>query len=260
MKRTLIFHFYIQDDFETNITYKMHFECLKRYSNVFDKAIFHLTGNETHFKEVEHALCSMNFKDISFKIRPNDEFCEVSTFKEEIYDKNFTNEGAVYFMHNKGVTDINKAENYLDNILHWIWALYFYSLESDFVYEMEMKLFKVFDGRERCFFGPLLTAVRDTNFGFYAGTAYWLNCKKINNLIKTNEVKIPEIANRMFCEQFPECFNYNLLSSHLESSLYNDVVWYYDADWNFIAEYYGEKERFHNSFNEIIEKIGFINK
>lgn len=257
MKRTLIFHFYVQDDFEKNLAYKMHFECLSRYAKIFDTAIFHLTGNEKYFKEIECTLCSMDFKDISFKLRPNDEFCEVSTFKEEIYDKDFISDDAVFFMHVKGVSDLNKGSNYADNILHWIWALYFYSLESDFVNEMEMKLFKVFDGRERCFYGPIMLKNRYLDIGFYPGTAYWLNCNKIHNLIKQKEIDIPLISSRTYCEQFPSYFNYRFLSGHLELALYDGVVWHYDADWDFVANYYSEKERFHNGFKEITEKIGF---
>jgi len=267
IKKTLVFYWYASRMYKNDITYPFHLACIKKYSYAFDNAIFVISVDDINDKdlvfETENGIiCSIGgiIGNIKFDVILNDNLCEVNAFEKYIL-KNGSSESMelFFFAHTKGARIIHSYPDYKEDYLRWIFSLYFYCLEKDFLYEMQLKLVGGFGGNLPAFFGPIGFINEDKRV-FYPGTFYWVNMNTIYNDEIEGTVSIPKISNRAFCEKFPLIYSdaYKKLSSHNNKFKEPDESWYLynHCNWDEISEYFGEKERFFNEYNKIKESIG----
>jgi len=263
VKKTLVFHFYVKEDFENNVAMKFHLAILKHYANIFDKVIFCISVDNLNDTELiaraERAILDCGFKkEIQFIPVENDMYREAATFKSQILDKLKDIEGIVFFGHVKGVTNVNTFSHRAEHFLKWILALYFYSLE--FADEAELKLVGIYQGLRRTFFGPLYTLSKDVGIGWYPGTFFWLNPKKLYNDIQEGVCKLTEIDDRDWVECLPSIYKYNdgwgRCTSHNDVVMYDGVIdLYKECDWDFITNFYGEKDKFFDLYYKLYNEI-----
>lgn len=265
IEKLLVFHFFVPDDYETNLAIKMHLECLRRYASVFDRAEFYIStrsGNETLLTKAKKEIFSLyQWNDIKIKVVEADDFCEARTFKENVVDKiDKFNDTLIFFGHTKGTTNVVNFSDNAEHFLKWIHALYFYSLE--FVYEVEKKLLCAFQGRFRSLFGPMME-VNDNGHAGYPGAFYWLNPMAISNDRARGYVKIDKLADRIFVEAFPSIYKYYEINGmpmgradghnciYSRSGQFN----MYRCNFDEVVNYFGESEKFFAQHNEIMAKI-----
>ena len=127
VKRRLVYHFFISDDYETNEIYKIHFACLEYFAKIFDEAVFIITSNNENvpYLDVESKLLKI-FKNtrITIEIKTNTALCEAETFYNEVVKKEES--VLTFFFHTKGITNIKDCSK--ENIISWILMIYYYSL------------------------------------------------------------------------------------------------------------------------------------
>lgn len=266
VEKTLIFHFYVPVDYKDNIAIRMHLECLRMYSQVFNHAIFIIAVNEgtRHFvEEVERDIIECGFSgDVRFVVAENDAYGEARTFNEWIYERLKDYNGLVFFGHTKGVTNVVKYPEYVNNTMHWIFALYFYSLE--FIEEMEAKVIGAAFGYFRTFFGPLLMKCPNVNgvdseAAHYPGTFYWVNTRRLSEDIESGCAKKMLIKDRFFAEDVPTSYKFYNCAKILDSrmSMWMDHTDLYHGDFDKIIRFYGDYDLYMERYNEIIKKIGY---
>ena len=257
LTKKLIFHFFIPKDYETNIAIKFHCECLKLYCHEFDSAIFYISvdeDTEKYARDVRNFLFNLReWPDIRIRIIRNDIFCEARTFKEEILDKiDGFNEEIVFFGHTKGVTNVIKYSNNVDNILKWVYACYFYSLDPLYSTEAVKELIYGY----RAFYGSVLMQCPDSDNAFYAGTFYWMNPMRFR-IINKDIDSYNRLSNRSLAEEYPSYFWFKggdgYLFSHYNRYLYNTDL--YNGDFSKVVEFFGDAENFMSRYNMIINKI-----
>ena len=103
MKKTLVYHLYVSNDFDTNMCYKVHFECLKHFIKVFDKVKFticvdDLSDNTLIRKGLDWVLELGFNREMEITISPNSLFREASTFYNKVL-KSEDNEIIFFFGH-----------------------------------------------------------------------------------------------------------------------------------------------------------------
>lgn len=208
--RRLIFYFYATPDYRENDAYKMHFSCLKKYSNVFDDAHFFISVDDITDKElisrVAGDIVSCGFvENVKFTIIENGQCCESMVFKNEIVDNLGELTGLTFFAHTKGVVSIKKYNR--DSILKWIFGLYYMNLE--FLEDVHNQLQVYQPSYQRFFYGTFLRQIAEeygggTNFGAeYEGTFFWINCVSLKNYMIKNEIAVPNEIGRFYAERFP---------------------------------------------------------
>lgn len=267
IKKTLVFYWYASNAFLNDLTYPFHLACLGKYSNVFDEAIFMIAVDDYDedlvFNTEDKILKTIqgNIPIIKFDVIKNNKLCEVNAFNKYILNGNTEDNilEVFFFAHTKGARIINFYPEYCEDYLHWIFSLYFYSLEPDFLYEMEMKIISGYGGNLSSFFGPLCSFTKE-GYAFYPGTFYWVNMNNIRNDCKEGKIYIPEIANRAFCENFPMIYKERIekITSHNNIiKCYDETMSFYNhCDWNSITYFFGENNRYIFEYNKIKENIG----
>ena len=264
VEKTLVFHFYVPCDYKENSAIRMHLECLKMYSHVFNHAIFIISVDDKtiHFvEEVEKDLICCGFSgDVRFVVSENDAYCEARTFNEWIYKKLNHYDGLVFFGHTKGVTNVVKYSDYSENTMQWIFALYFYSFE--FIEEMEAKMIFAAFGYFRTFFGPLLMKCPqvdgvDSETAHYPGTFYWMNTKRLYDDIESGRAKKMSFKDRFFAEEIPTSYKFYDYAENLDSrmSMWMNHTDLYHCDFSEIIKFYGDYDLFYEKYNEIRKNI-----
>jgi len=264
--KTLVFHFYVDPLYKNKISYKMHFACLREYSNVFTNAIFILSmdnKNDTSLiNNVEKDIINCGFScPINFDIAENDEYREVKTFKNYIIDKLDTYNGLVFFSHTKGTTNIDKYEWMTENYLHWIFSLYYYYYSLEYADdEVIKKLIENYGGHKRAMYGPMGSYAVNGKI-FYPGTFFWLNCKKIKEDEVNGYIRIPLLYDRSYAECFPQIYNNGIydVTTHwdkimdgTEQFLNEQTKSLYDeTDWGGMAEFYMDRENYEKVYNKL---------
>ena len=262
IKKHLIFHFFVPEDYETNIAIRMHYACLWKYHEIFDKAEFFISSTENSKKYVSLVKKSLinifDCDDIRIKEIENDEFCEGRTLNDYVINRlgDFKDE-IVFFGHTKGVTKV-EGDDY-ERFLKWIFALYYFSFE--FMEECEKKLIYAYMGRFRAFFGPMMS--ENGKYAIYPGTFYWLNPMEIKNDLDNGDIKIPKLSNRAFAEGFPSIYPYVITNGRADGKVdgHNGIVSnFYDFDFyhgNFdeIIAHYGDYETFMDEYNNSFRQI-----
>lgn len=243
--RTLVFHLYVYDDkhYFENLAYRMHMQCLKRYASVFHKACFNISTDNINDIEtvtrIKHEIIDCGFKNLEIIVTENDQYCEVNTFKHFIIDRFGTNNDMVFFGHTKGICNVIDGVNYPENILHWIYTMYFFNLEDEYVTNMQMRLIHSYGGHKDTFYGTLRLFYDNYRVSMYSGTFYWVNVMKLYEDNRWGRITIPNICNRNFCEELPFVYRDENNSYNGVASLYNMYIengnFYEQNDWDAIS-------------------------
>lgn len=236
-EKRLVFHFYVKEGWKTFITNRIHLECLKYYSYIFNEVIFvisvdDITDNEL-IRDIELNILDLNFTpNISFKIVENNYLRDSQTFYDYIATKLDTYDGLTFFAHNKGTTNLNSYE--LENVINWITSMYFLSLEY-----VDEAVYSLTDGRELSY-GSLLNEIKpydievteegiaprkkfaEKNNVFlgehkylYMGTFFWVNGLSIYEYMRKNDIDLPKLTDRWYAENFcANLFNLDFAFSH----------------------------------------------
>lgn len=271
MKHKLVFHFFLQKDYKINRANKIHFECMKRFLNVFDECLFVIAKAENTTDDIvkdfeKNIITIVTAKKCCFKIVENSVYREAKTFKEEIIDKlTEPYDGLVFFAHNKGIT--NYTQYSMEYVDKWICSLYYLSL--NFINEVETDLCGRIYNFQSFFYGSILTQATkepddhvfiNKNNVFYSGSFYWLNTGALLRYIKHYNISIPNVVDRAYVEAFPgEIFDWE--SKRLSSHNFKIVFFPKDSSWidldralNFIFSK-EEMDEFNNFYTETVKKI-----
>jgi hypothetical protein len=245
-KKVLVFHFYVydKDGYFDNLAYRMHIQCLTRYASVFDKACINLSCDNPNdvekINKVKHTLIDCGFKDIEIIVTQNDCYCEVNTFKHFVLDKLGTTNDLVFFGHTKGMMNVIDGVNNPESILHWIYTMYFFNLEPEYVDNMQKHIVYSYGGNQDTFFGTLRKFIDDGETSIYCGTFYWINVMKLYEDNIAKRIRIPNIYNRNFCEELPCVYRddynaFNGMGSYYNMWIIEDA--YDNPDWNSMAHH-----------------------
>ena len=267
IQKKLVFHIYAYDSeyYFDNIAYKLHMKCLSYYSHIFDKACFNISTTNIYNKlltdRIKHDIINCGFKDIEIIVTENNLYCEVNTFKHFILNNLGNDDSIIFFGHTKGITNVIDGVNYVDNILHWIFTMYYMNLDDEYIHFSLKSLVQSVGGAQKTFCGTLRTYLRDYSMSFYAGTFYWINPMKLYEDNRQGKVTIPKIYNRNYCEELPTMYRdenniYHGLGSFDSKGVENYYL-YNDNPWDEIAEYLtsGKSEEYIKLYNKFIEEI-----
>ena len=267
INKKLVFHIFLYDDnvnYFNNVAYKMHMLCLKHYSHIFDTACFNISveneNREEQIIKIKKDIVECGFKNIEIIVTKNDYLCEVNTFKHFVLDNLGKSNDLVFFGHTKGIINVIDGINYPENILHWIFTMYYFNLEDICVEYMQKSLIQSFGGSKNTFYGGLRTFLDEINSSFYPGTFYWINQMKLYEDNLNGVVRIPNIYNRNFCEELPIIYanknnKFNGLSSFNEIGI--DEWLYNDNDWESLSNKisFGNNAKYLQLYNELRNKI-----
>lgn len=237
-KKRMIFHFFVKENWKDRITNRIHLECLKKYSYIFDEVIFVIsldnTNNYDLIRSLELELLDLNLTpNISFKIVENTYLRDSRTFYDFIATKLDEYDGLTFFGHNKGTTNLDIYN--LQNVSKWITSMYYLSLEY-----IDEVVHSLTDGRELSF--GSLTNVIDydkivisedevedkqkfvdrtkvflgKNKYLYTGTFFWLNTLSIYEYMRKNDIELPKLTDRWYAENFcANLFKIEFAFSHI---------------------------------------------
>lgn len=202
MDRHFVFHFYAGRDWRDNIANQCHFNCIKKYHEIFSDATIVIAKgegiSEQDVCEVRKSFVEvMGDTTVTFKTVTNSPYYEALTFKTEIIDNAEKIDGLTFFGHNKGVSNVLNKEISKDAVLTWICGMYFYCL--GFIDEVEHRLCTE---PNYTFYGAYLMEepyIKNAGHCWYAGTFYWVNTGRLLALTK----KIPEMFDRQYAEWLP---------------------------------------------------------
>ena len=236
-EKRMVFHFYITEGWENSITNKIHLECLKRYSHVFDEVIFVITLDDTSnyglIRSLEMALLNLGLTPrITFRIENNTYLRDSKTFYDFIASKLGDYNGLTFFAHNKGTSNLSTYN--VEQMLWWITSMYFLSLE--YIDEVVTSLT---EGRELSYGSLLNEIVYDeilvTEEGVepkrkfmektkmflgknkyqYMGTFFWLNELTLLEHMEKNDIPLPKLTDRWYAENFcPNLYGMEYAFSH----------------------------------------------
>lgn len=226
MTKRLIFSFYADDGFDENIANKLHFKCLRRYSNVFDEVTVCIMADDVENRDLIYRVRNEFLKifncKITFKTYPNSSLREAYVFENEITKKLGRLDGITFFAHNKGMTNVTNDICDKNSVLRWVFGMYFLSLE--FMGEVEDELSEDSKG---LFYGSYLTemsTIENAAHMWYAGTFFWLNGEKIDRYCGSNGISTPPVNDRFYAELYPGSIcgweNGERLCTHLSKMVY----------------------------------------
>lgn len=211
IKKTLVYSFFVNKEWADAVTNRIHFECLKSYSYIFDEVkitllIDDVNDTNTIASVEKFFLDIFKQKEITFKVLENNIFREASVFYNEIASKIGKIDGLVFFAHNKGITNVTDGYE-VDSIYRWITSMYFLSLGYG-----EEVVKKLTDERYIAY-GSLpdfvnaeenSTPYLDMGKGnfMYTGTFFWLNAGTLNNYLSKSNTQIPQFTDRWYAENF----------------------------------------------------------
>ena len=229
MKKTLVYHLYMKDDFEGNIAYKIHTYCLQKYIHIFDKVKFTLSVDDLS----NHKLIKSGYEwidnigancETQINVVKNNELGETDTFAREVLGLN--NDGMVFFAHSTGVSRMIDGK-INSSVLYWILTLYYENLE--YVSDIE-KCFLDMPLKQSVFYGTLLfgSEVHEPlklAFGkHYSGNFYWINMPKYKNW--RNIGRIPDLKpdGRWFVEMYPNMVcRFDMMGGGIKTK---DDIWF----------------------------------
>lgn len=271
-KKKLIYHLYVGEDFETNIGYKIHFNCLKHYINLFDSVIFVICIDEYLRNElllkVYTWVNNLNFNGrITIDVVANTFLRESITFKDYVVDANVSGE-FVFFAHSKGITNLRNENCNQQGIITWIILMYFYNL--NFIREIE----NVFNGencRPEIFYGSPLVKFNKEAYPVlghrssceYSGTFFWINGPRFYNCRKIGAFPDIVIGGRDFAEQYPgyfcdrEIYGQGL-ASHNDACLDGHFFDFYNLtsdEWEHVVEILGNASEFSIFYKEMTDVL-----
>ena len=269
MKKTLVYHLYIDNDCEDNIVYNVHKFCLMEFLDVFDEVKLTISLDDLNNIKLRNwganwgnTLFGDKLTEITYAT--NSVFRESKTFHDKVLN-NSSNDELIFFFHSKGTTNFKRNNISNFSVFNWICGSYFFNLSK--LYDT---IDRVEDGM-KVFSGAFFVKSTDNEImnykPFYAGAAQWVNVRGLQNLIKCGLIKKLECSDRFFAERY--CGR--VLSEFDEWGLdyTNSIVIYLDnlggtvfyngseSDWDYIADLYGYKEEFKNFTKHIKNRISF---
>lgn len=263
LKKRLVYHFFIPDNWKELETVQIHLKCLKHYSHIFDEAIFVLSLNDVNNKdnanEIQKILLDSGFdKNVTFKIVENTNLYESKTLYEEVTSKMDKLDGITFFGHSKGIGNELYKQVELDKLKVWIYGLYYFSLE--FMNEVRSYMY----GIHAITYGPFKTQIDETENKykwFYSGTFFWINTQKLYDKIAYDNRTPRHFTDRFYSELYLgdvvkfklENSTVNESISHNNAYLYGKNINYYDNTREYVTLLYskGECDNFFNFINEI---------
>lgn len=257
IKLRLVYYMWIPSDGMKDDFFDVHFKCLERYANVFDESRFYLAIDDVNdtdkIREIEEKLISIGFvKNVSFTIvKNNPQLREAKVFKTEIADKLAELDGLTFFAHSKG-TFSHKRFDEKSNLM-WVSAMYFFNLEyiNEMIWWMTETCSNSY-GFFRLYDTTWMSHI--TNTWMYAGTFMWLNCQKIDHYITSNKVKMPELYDKGYAEDFVG----NTTKWSFSSSKGGWIVTladFYDKCEEYLPMYFGDDKGPYNDFLEFFKTI-----
>lgn len=269
MKKTLVYHLYVGKDIDINMCYKVHFECLKHFINLFDKVKFtisvdDLSDTDLIKKGIEWIL-KLGFNcEMEIVTSLNSLYRESTTLYNQILKSE--DDELFFFFHSKGTTNFMDSAKSIDSVFIWICGIYYYSLHEDY------NAVEILEGTYRTMCGPFLLTPPENGTGnflqFYAGGGYWINNASLKNLRKTNVIPELTVNNRYFAEKYPGMVlstydDYGLEGINKKMVILGrvDGTSFYNGsseDWNYIINLYPYPENFVSFVNYIGNKVGFI--
>jgi len=202
----LVAHFYVPSYYEGfPWLYDIHFNCLKEYSNIFTNVVFVLAVDnnydESIVNEYKKHIFDIGFRgDIAIKIRKNSAYREAKTFKEEIVDNLEKLEGITFFIHGKGISNVNRNDLDINQVLDWVASSYFQMFDN-----FDDVILKLINGNSGICYGPFLFNHEycfTKNNWYYSGSFQCINTKKLCNYINANKISVPELCDRAYAETF----------------------------------------------------------
>lgn len=273
MRKNLVYHFYTFNGFRENIANKAHFFLMEKYFHLFDKMVFYIVLddvsnieliNETRTEILKHVRCN----DIIFKTKQNTELRDAETFKSGIIDNENNLEYSVFFAHNKGTTNVVGFKQNENNIIHWIHALYFYSLNNIDLEQMENFFYNdlsSFTNKGLKFYGPCLCTKENcddfwynNNKIWYAGTFFWFHMNRYISALKEKKIEKPIICDRYDAERFPG--NFGIQHINIESRNSVKLSWdihqaAYWGNWCEHINMFGDVENYNKEHEELLKQI-----
>lgn len=274
---SLVFSFYLSEDFNTNIANRMHFYCLSKYRNLFKDALFVIliddVDNVSLIGEFEKKIIDCGYvSNTQFIIEQNNPLREAYVFKNYLVDKLKDYSCPVLFSHNKGYTNVLDPEiTDKKNILMWISALYFSSLY--YLDECFKGMFN--DFTRSLFFGGFMTRENSAESVHdycptFNGSIYLINPGNVLEYMYDNNIEPLPLGNRWYAEHFPR-----MIINETNPDILNKAFSHEFRTFNFFEHrtlYYGEYggitklmryaldndfDEFNKQFEESLESIGF---
>lgn len=271
MKKTLVYHLYMMDNYKENIVYWAHLFCLQKYINNFDLVKITICVDDLKRQDLISAgyewISALSIeKEIQINVVKNNEMGESNTFGREILDMN--SDGMVFFAHSKGVTRIIDGQ-ISESILLWLIGLYYYNFNEIDVIE---KRFLDMPLKQDVFYGTLMfgsdNEVYDYAFGkHYSGNFYWVNMPKYRNLRAINKIPPMQVTGRWFAETYPNMvcdFERQGGGLGTKNNVWFDMQYIQaykmnKTEWLELFSNYGDVEGFNKFIDEIYQKISIEN-
>jgi len=174
MKKNLIYFCYFKNSIISEYT-KYNLALLKNYINIFDGEKIVKISVDNLDIDNSHLISLFDGFDVEL-VKNHPENRESEYFIEsinQISDKN----SITFYAHNKGGTSDNYHD---DTIKYWLYSMYFFNLESNYLKEIELNL-----ETEKDFSGILRKEINCspwvTSDWHYSGTFFWFNTHRILN-------------------------------------------------------------------------------
>ena len=268
MRKTLVFHLYVSDDYETNIAYKIHEECLRVFNYLFDNIKITIALDDLNNKDainwafqwINNVFCGF---PMEITVVKNSPYREGSTFKEKVL--NNQEDDLVFFFHSKGITNFANENLVKESIFNWICGIYYFNLYD------KSNAIDILETGTKAMCGAFLVLPPKEDVirykPFFAGTGYWINLRVLRNLIKCGVVKDLECSDRFFAEKYPGTVlnveeEWGLEGAKTTKLLLGpeDGAYFYTGtkeDWDKIINIYEDNGTFADFVEYIGNKVGF---
>lgn len=240
MKKKMVFHFYCDEEWETNSAVKLHMECIKYYSHLIDDMVVVIAtdkfDDDAFVNKVKHYVVDcVNSSSLTIKLARNTEFREARTFYDEVVDKDY--DGVTLFSHTKAYTNFNDEKCDKKRLKEWIVGSYW--INFSYLNEMELCLSYGTKNHNALFFGSFLTCTTDGKLlvnAPYSGSMFWTNMRNVRAELFSLGKPIPPISSRMSAEQFPGFVCYTIVNmlatTHDGFFVYEGICDFYGNDKN----------------------------
>ena len=251
-KLTMVFSFFLTENFENKRYNKIHGYFIDKYSNVFDEVRITILIDDIENTELINSckkwfVDKIHCNDVVFKVRKNTYNCESAVFMEEIASKMDELCGLCFFGHNKGISIYELYPECKDNIDIWVAGLWYLNL--NFLDEVKYNLMFY----KHIMYGAFMTDESNSDTfekakTHYAGTFYWINPSSYTITYGHN---IHLLSERWFAEDFPIHIMPELKYSHKFWYIY--TIDYYSSIGNYINSFFNEDELpdFYKTLDEI---------
>lgn len=195
MKKRLVYFIYAK--IPSPDVYKIHYQCLKLYSNIFDEMQFVISVDNKDTNAFEYykkkILEIVSFKGdtrkIEFAMVDNDpvnrEFYEFKTYVIDQLPK--LKDTYLFYAHGKGVSN----EGYMRMVNRWIYGMYYFNL--NFIDDVIEKFSYGYDS-----YGSMLL---NEHGPLFSGTYLWFNCNNFHRNFNELVDKIVKIYTKRYLSE-----------------------------------------------------------